>query len=304
MDFTTMGTVAAYIKQKNLRFAANYKINTGQKLADSEGNLEIVKSTEQDQFVESREKSNEEIGIAKLASIRQRLASGHKLSNEDMSYLQQKDPGTYKKAKRADEAREELKGELKKAKTKQEARQAVTKALIKASAEASADIAACKSDSNADSTDISGRANNFVSVDKNAVNDTADRSLNESDFQNLAMSSDYYSRKNTVEYANDLFAEPEHVSNKSITEKATDNSDTPQNVMQRFIMTIRALEAEWANFTKSKEYEEMPNNEHEKYLLDSTNQDNYAPNRKMWGAVNAYRNSMTYKDAKILAESK
>ena len=102
MDFTTMGTVAAYIKQKNLRFAANYKINTGQKLADSEGNLEIVKSTEQDQFVESREKSNEEIGIAKLASIRQRLASGHKLSNEDMSYLQQKDPGTYKKAKRAE----------------------------------------------------------------------------------------------------------------------------------------------------------------------------------------------------------
>ena len=143
MDFTTMGTVATYIKQKNLRFAANIKIHTGQKLADSEGNLEIVKSTERDQFVESRNKSNEEIGIAKLASIRRRLASGNKLSNEDMSYLQQKDPGTYKKAKRAEEAREELKGELKKAKTKQEARQAVTKAMIKASAEASADIAAC-----------------------------------------------------------------------------------------------------------------------------------------------------------------
>ena len=301
MDFTTMGTVATYIKQKNLRFAANYKINTGQKLADSEGNLEIVKSTEQDQFVESREKSNEEIGIAKLASIRQRLASGHKLSNEDMSYLQQKDPGTYKKAKRADEAREELKGELKKAKTKQEARQAVTKAMIKASAEASADIAACKSDTNSDSNNDT---NKTVSVGiKNSVDDTADKSLNGFDFQSLAMTSDY-SGLNKFEYASSLFAEPVKVSKNIAKNDSTDNSDTPQNVMQRFIMTIRALEAEWANFTKSKEYEEMPNTEHEKYLLDRTNQDNYAPNRKMWGAVNAYRNSMTYKDAKILADIK
>ena len=123
------------------------------------------------------------------------------------------------------------------------------------------------------------------------------------------MSSDYYSGMNKVEYANDLFAEPKHVSSKNITNKNNnDNSDTPQNVMQRFIMTIRALEAEWANFTKSKEYDDMPSNEREKYLLDSNQQDNYnynyAPSNRVMGAVNAYRNSMTYKDAKILAETK
>lgn len=303
MDFTTMGTIATYIKQKNLRFAANYKVHTGQRLADSEGNLEIVKSTEQDQFVESRDKSNEEIAVAKLASIRQRLASGNKLSNEDMSYLQQKDPATYKRAKRAEDAREELRGELKKAKTKQEARQAVTKAMIKASAEASADIAACKSDS---SSDLKESKNN-VSVDeiKSAVNNTADKSLNELDFQNLSIGNNYYYTDNKIEYAGRLFAEPKNISNKNITNNNNDNSDTPQNVMQRFIMTIRALEAEWAQFTKSKEYEEMPANEREKYFLDRNNpQDNYAPSERVMGAVNAYRNSMMYKDAKILAESK
>lgn len=305
MDFTTMGTIATYIKQKNLRFAANYKVNTGQRLADSEGNLEIVKSTEQDQFVESRDKSNEEIAVAKLASIRQRLASGSKLSNEDLSYLQQKDPATYKRAKRAEDAREELRGELKKAKTKQEARQAVTKAMIKASAEASADIAACKSNSGSDSDSQENK--NSVSVDevKSAVNETADRSLKESDFQDLSVSSNYYYTNNKFEYAGRLFAEPKNISNKNITDNNDDNSDTPQNVMQRFIMTIRALEAEWAQFTKSKEYEDMPANEREKYFLDRNNpQDNYAPSGRVMGAVNAYRNSMTYKDAKILAESK
>lgn len=302
MDFTTMGTVATYIKQKNLRFAADYKVHTGQRLADSEGNLEIVKSTEQDQFVESRDKSNEEIAVAKLASIRQRLAGGLKLSNEDMSYLQQKDPATYKRAKRAEEAREELEGELKKAKTKQEARQAVTKAMIKASAEASADMAACKSDSGSDSK----KNINKVSAGevKNAINNTADRSLKESDFQELSISSDYYSGKSKIEYAGDLFAEPKNVSNKKAKDNNNDDSDTPQNVMERFIMTIRALEAEWAQFTKSKEYEKMPANEREKYFLERNNQqNNYAPNGKVLGAVNAYRNSMMYKDAKILADS-
>lgn len=302
MDFTTMGTVTSYIKQKNLRFAADYKVHTGQRLADSEGNLEITKSTEQDQFMESRDKTNEEIGIAKLASIKQRLASGNKLSNEDMSYLQQKNPGTYKKAKRADEAREELKGELKKAKTKQEARQAVTKAMIKASAEASADIAACKSDTK---SDLKNNTNKISNVEiKSAVTDTAEKNFSDSSFQNLATSNDYYSGNGKIEYASELFAEPAKVSNKNIAYHSGEKSDTPQNVMQRFIMTIRALEAEWAQFTKSKEYDNMPNDRNEEYLLRMSGERHEicTPDKKVLGAVNAYRNSMMYKEANILAE--
>lgn len=306
MDFATMGTIASYIRQKNLKFATDYKLKTGQRMADAEGNLEFVESTTEDQLVESKNKSDGEIRAARLASIRQKLASGRKISNEEMSYLQQREPRTYKKAKRADEAREELKSELKKAKTKQEAKQAVTEAMIKASAEASADIAANKSESGSNDLNSADQNINFISVDgvESAVNSVAEKDLDNAEFQNADEKEDFTSGTEDSEGEINFSKQANKI---TAYDPNDDDSDTPQEIMERFVMTIRALEAEWAQFTKSKEYDELPNDSREEELLNKISKNKYknsfyAPSSKVWSAVTAYRKSMMYKDAQIIAE--
>lgn len=315
MDFTTMGTVSAYIKQKNLNFAANYAIKTGHKMADAKGNLNFTRSD----VVDTKKKSYEEISTAKLAGIRQKLSSGNKLSDEELTYLQQKEPKTYKRAKHAEEAREELKGELKKATTKQEAKQAVTQALIKASAEASADIADCKSNSSKSSditknfNSISGEIfNGFDSVSSGRA-----KIFSNEEFQNLDDDEDYLSwnwndeEENFSDFKNgfnEKFRSRKNSEKNSVDSSAEKNSDSPQEIMENFIMTIRAIEAEWAQFTKSKEYDALPANKAEEELLNKTGERNNknfhketeTPNAKMLGAVAAYRNSMMFKNSQLI----
>lgn len=319
MDFTTIGTLSSYVRQKNLRFAANYKTQTGQKVADAEGNLKFAKSEASEQTKEK--KSDEEVSAVKLASIRQKLASGGKLSSEELSYLQQRDPKTYKKAKHADEAREELKSELKKSKTKQEARQAVTHAMMKASAEASADMAAYKSNSK-----TSGDTDN---VDKAIQAEDIKNSLDSTTAEYQNKNGSYTSWNKDMVGAIDFFAESEKIytenfdeqedenifdssstkqnsKNNSALKSSDDNSDSPQEITERFIMTIRALEAEWAEFTKSKEYADMPYNKLEEDLLNiiGVRENNFntldKPNGKVLGAVNAYRKAMLYKNDNLI----
>ena len=310
MDFTTMGTVSAYLKQKNLNFAANYKVKTGQKMADANGNLNFTKPD----VVDTKKKSDEEISTAKLAGIRQKLSSGGKLSDDELTYLQQREPKTYKRAKHAEEAREELKGELKKATTKQEAKQAVTQALIKASAEASADIADCKSNSAKDSVDtkkfmsISGE----VSGGSNSVNFGVTKIFGDTEFQNLDDEDDFssWTWENEEENFSDFedWDSGKNLEKNSADDVSNKNSDSPQEIMENFIMTIRAIEAEWAQFTKSKEYDALPANKAEEDLLNKLGERNNknfyketeTPNARMMGAVAAYRNSMMFKNSQLI----
>lgn len=304
MDFTTMGTIGAYIKQKNLNFAANYKLNTGKKLADAKGNLNFAKPD----VVDTKKKTDEEISTAKLSSIKQKLSSGSKLSDDELTYLQQREPKTYKRAKHAEEAREELKGELKKAKTKQEAKQAVTQALIKASAQASADIA----DSKSNSSSGSDSAENFTSISgdvsngSNTVNSGAAEIFGDTEYQNLNSQKDYFSwnddeEENFSEVEN--YSDEDFHSGKKLKDDVSEkNSDSPQEIMENFIMTIRAIEAEWAQFTKSKEYDALPNNKAEEDLLNKLGERNSknfyketeTPNARMMGAVAAYRTAQNF----------
>ena len=304
MDFTTMGTVGAYLKQKNLNFAANYKLNTGKKMADANGNLNFTRSD----VVDTKKKSDEEISTAKLSSIKQKLSSGSKLSDDELTFLQQREPKTYKRAKHAEEAREELKGELKKATTKQEAKQAVTQALIKASAQASADIADCKSNSSNDSAD----SKNFISVSgdisngSNAINSGTAEVFGDTEYQNLNSREDYFSwnddeEENFSEIENDT-DENFHVEKNLKDDTGEKSFESPQEIMENFIMTIRAIEAEWAQFTKSKEYDALPNNKAEEDLLNrlgERNNKNFyketeTPNARMMGAVAAYRAAQNF----------
>ena len=147
MDFTVIGTLHSYVQQKNFKFAADYKKKTGQTVVSSSGNLQLdLRAANNrslvDKMLQAQQSNKDEYSKQRVSSIRRKLLSGKKISNEELGYLKKNDPDLYKKAKKAEEAREDLKAALRKAKTKQEARQAVTQALIKASAEATAEIKA------------------------------------------------------------------------------------------------------------------------------------------------------------------
>ena len=143
MDLAIIGTLSSYVKRKNLQFAAKHKIRTGQTLTNANGNLLSMNQTSVfKQMTESAKKSSDAAKQQRIRRIKQKLLAGQKLSDAELGFLREADPKTYKKAKHAEEAREELKAELSRAKSKQEAREAVTRAMVKASSEAMAELTA------------------------------------------------------------------------------------------------------------------------------------------------------------------
>lgn len=315
MDFTTIGKVGSYIKQKNLYFAANYKIRTGQRVVDSNGNLQFAKTNMFDEMVKAQKKSDSDVNAARISSIKQKLMNGRKLSTEEMSYLREKDPKLYKKAKHAEDAREELKGELKKAKTKQEARQAVTQAMIKASAEASAELAAYKAGLAGGGGGVStagyeageevgcpmaGAENfseNFTAEDSPSLIQANEQIVADGEEMTEAAAEltkmEIQANQETAEdlqqaNAEEAQAQQSEQSEENNPAEKSDNDNnktTADDILEKFIMTIRALEDEWANFTKSKEYDELPDD----YFDDKNSK---KPSQKVLDAISIYRNAM------------
>ena len=307
MDLMAIGKVGSYLKQKNLMFAANYKIKTGQRITDTNGNLSFSQSTMFDQIRETCKKSAEEVKAARLRTIKQKLMNGKKLSDEEMGFLRVNDKDLYKKAQHADDAREELKSELKGAKTKQEARQILTRAMVKASAEASAELAACKGaapiSAGAMSVggsisvgaemsaggDVSANAANVSSCAENiSVGDTPTSAENISP---SATSENISSGDNTPS-ANASNTAENAEKNSRADSTADGEKDTLQSILEKFIMTIRALEDEWHNFTNSDEYKDLPDGyEDEKVYKVSA-----VPNPKFLNAIFIYRQNQDTKN--------
>ena len=251
MDFVTMGKVGSYIKQKNLSFAANFKIRTGQRVMNSEGTLAFQYTSMYDQVSETNKTAAEKIKAARLESIKQKLKRGKKLSDDEMGFLLKNDSNLYKKAKHVEDAREELKEDLKSATTKQEARQILSRAMVKASAEAGIELAACKAG---------------ISTG-GAVGD-------------VPISTENISTKNVA--VNEISNPAENISNpleNNPLDENPDEKDTPQSVMEKFMMTIRALEDEWKNFTKSDTYKNLPEDSFEYEI----------PKYKFFNAIYTYR---------------
>ena len=103
MDFSGIGKIGSFVRQKNLLFAANYKIKTGQRLVDDSGRLNFTRSTMFDAVNAAQKKSLKEVDQARLAAIKQKLRSGRKLTSAEMNFLRENDTKTYKKAKYAEE---------------------------------------------------------------------------------------------------------------------------------------------------------------------------------------------------------
>ena len=267
MDFTTIGKVGSYIKQKNLIFAANYKIKTGQRITDGNGQLSFKPMY--DEIQKASKKTAEEVKAARLASIKNKLMAG-----EEMGYLRVNDKDLYKKAKHAEDAREELKAELKGAKSKQEARQILARAMVKASAEANAEISSCKG-----AAISGGGAGGEVNVSTGAVTDTGNISAGE----NFSVTGETSTSTENISNGENFSAD-----------EKSDGKTTVDGILEKFIMTVRALEDEWRNYTNSDEYKDLPENFGEGKIVYKIAE---VSSRKVFDAIFTYRNGKAEVDA-------
>ena len=295
MDFAVIGTLSSYVKQKNLTFAAKHKIRTGQTLTNANGNFISMTTSTFDKLREAAKASTDQAKQQKLARIRQKLKAGQKLTDEELGFLRVNDPKTYKKAKSADDAREELKSELKKAKSKGEAREAMTRAMIKASTEAMAELSALGQGGG--NMSAGGFGGGQVSGgEAMSVGDTGNISGGEVSAEgntNISgMENQSFSEINqSIQASDDKSSDAEKI---SPTQKNSDDElNTPEDIMEKYIWTIRALEDEWAKFTNSKEYRDLPENLTEKDAAKKIYRQVDEPNQKLLDAVTAYRRAMT-----------
>lgn len=293
MDFAVIGSIGSYIKTKNLTFAAKHKIRTGQTLTNQNGNFVSVMTPQFDKVREAVNASNSQAKQAKLRRIKQKLMNGRKLSDEEMGFLRVNDPKMYKKAKHAEESREELKAELKKAKSKSEAREAMTRAMIKASSDAVAELqalgAAGQCNGGTSGGNIGGVAaapsSDAMNISGGEVSAEGDTNLSGTENQNFS---------EVNQSIQDADKNSDDADKTSPTQKSSDDDkDTPEDIMEKYIMTIRALEDEWARFTNSDEYKNLPEN-----TLDDRHLDGKkivkAPKRNYLNAIADYRKSMHY----------
>ena len=282
MDFAVIGTLSSYVKQKNLTFAAKHKIRTGQTLTNANGNLLSMTTSTFDKLREAAKASTNQAKQQKLARIRQKLKAGQKLTDEELGFLRVNDPKTYKKAKSADDAREELKSELKKAKSKGEAREAMTRAMIKASTEAMAELSALgQGGGNVAGGNVG--ASNVTQGGENISGGevTSEGNTNISGMENQTLSEVNQSIQASAE------------KNSPAQKNSDEEKNTPEDIMEKYIWTIRALEDEWAKFTNSKEYRDLPENLTEKDAAKKIYRQVDEPNQKLLDAVTAYRRAMT-----------
>ncbi|MBQ3444568.1 MAG: hypothetical protein IJG33_15150 [Selenomonadaceae bacterium] len=283
MDFATIGRLSTYVKQKNLTFAAKHKIRTGQTLTNANGNLISANlSSTFDKLREASKTATDQAKKQKLALIRRKLKAGQKLSDEELGFLRVNDPKTYKKAKAADEAREELKSELKSAKTKEEAREAMTRAMVKASSTAMAELSS-----------IGAGGGNISGVGSSNLPQSAAMNVSGGEIANQSVSDG-----STLTNANQTGFNPSNGAingdDNKISAQKTEDADnlTPEDIMEKYLWTIRALEDEWAHFTNSSDYKDMPEHFADEKTIKKVRRQIYEPDRRILDAVTAYRRAM------------
>jgi len=136
--FEGIGKLGSYLQQRNLQFQADYKISTGQQFRTAAE----IKHDYRQQMVQNVKASRDQANQLRTAFIKQELMNGRELSDEEMRFLKEQDPALYEKAKKAQDAREELRRELKRCKTQAQAQQAVVRAAMKVSSEAASELSA------------------------------------------------------------------------------------------------------------------------------------------------------------------
>lgn len=131
--FEGIGRMGDYLKQRDLKLQAKYKMKTGQSLDALKEQLRKNNTFEARTL---RAQKTQMTDDTKAAIIRQKLHAGRELSAQELSYLKKNDPDLYAKAKDAQATRTELQQALKRAKTKAEAIRAVAQAQAKVATQA------------------------------------------------------------------------------------------------------------------------------------------------------------------------
>ena len=116
MNFFMMQSIGNYTKNMEMQMKWQQKKSNNDFTADGTTKLTdpIARQAEQIRLAQAD-------GSSKLSSqIRAKLASGKKLSREEMEYLQKNDPQTYQKAKALEEEQKSYEEELKRCETKED----------------------------------------------------------------------------------------------------------------------------------------------------------------------------------------
>ena len=323
--FEAIGTLHSYAQQQNLLKSVNHKKKTGVSLDQlKEQAKEIARQNDSlvDKMLQAQKSADDEAAKQRIASIKNRLLAGKKLSQTEIDYLRDKDPKLYKKAKSADEARTELKAALKRAKTKQEARMALTQAMVKASSEALTEISAAKANMNAAGasgnqsgdipSDVSNEnqtsEQNSSLIDQNLEsNQTSESNSEQSSTVILAQTSDQNQTSSdeikmeiageNLEESNEIQNEqnsevenlnetPESEETSEIQKSREDEIDTPEDIMEKYIMIFRALENEFVEFMKTDHAKKLPEDKPKNVVK--------IPSTKLHDMMNLYRMQMNF----------
>ena len=130
-----IGKISDYTATWKLKKEANWRIKTGQSISLTDSKKDFAEEARQrkPQTVDTLAKVTD---ATRLAIISQKARGGKKLTPEELRLLKENDEALYQKAKKADDAREELKAALKRAKTKEATRRILLDAQLKVAIEA------------------------------------------------------------------------------------------------------------------------------------------------------------------------
>ena len=306
MDFTTIGTLHSYARIKNLQFAAKHKIKTGQSIVGAGGKLNLgllgkPSSSFLDHMMKTQNQKADAASKKRLAAIKRKLMNGKRLSNEEMGFLLKNDSKLYRKAQKAQEARDELKAALSQAKTKDEARKALMHAKMKASAECMAELDAAKSGNGGGSA--SGESGGALAEggglipsggmsEGGSAENTSTAGANENVDSAAPIANadtNYADTDSTADNASKNIGDKFGNSQTNRTNGTSDGEkDTPDDILEKYIMIIRALDDEWQQFAHSKQYDELPEDE----VDDASRQQILRADYKTLKSLSAYRSAM------------
>ena len=307
--FEWVGKISDYTATWRLKKEANWRIKTGQSISLTDSKKDFAE--------EARQKKPQTVGTlakvtdaTRLAIISQKARGGKKLTPEELRLLKENDEALYQKAKKADDAREELKAALKRAKTKEAARRILMDAQLKVAIEAMEAAksgagslpAASASGAGGASSAEAGRAaaNDSAAAPEGGASGFSDGAAPAlagageaaaakaapaaqagQEVQGGAASTNGSTEAAQSGAAHDgkahdagekkpSFLEERVAQLKASYSRAMDELENAKNAKfdldDTYIIVLRALADEWREFTSSKAWEKLPENEREAKL--------------------------------------
>ena len=301
--FEWIGRINDYAATWQLKKEANWRIKTGEAISLSDSKKQMAQEVRQN-FPKNTGAAAKVTDSTRLSIISQKARSGKKLTPEELRLLKENDEALYQKAKKADDTREELKAALKRAKTKEAARRILMEAQLKVAIEAlsgGGDSAAMPSSaSGAGSTGNAASAGEAAAKDGGAAaNGAAAPEGGATSFSEgapaalagtgeAAPGAGHEAQAGAQAGADGAVAKGAGKEHDAIGEKKPsfleervaqlkesyaramaeleNAKDAKPNFDDTYLIVFRALADEWREFTSSKAWEKLPENEREAKL--------------------------------------